>query len=332
MRRSRVRDPLSAPPRLCIVLQPTPRRIFVYCREHIGDVVNTTGSLLALRSLYPDARIVVEAGERAVGLLHGFPGVDEVWSRPERQGVLGKVRATARMRRSRFDWALVFDDSNPPVLLAWLAGVPHRFGIWRGRKYRRLYTGCVPYRTDVCETRDNQEALLRLLGYDGPAPAPKLFPSDEDRAEARALMPEGARWVALHPGASLPEKRWPVERFADLAERIASWGIGVGVLGGPSDRELADAIPAGVGLAGRCGLLASAALCQSAAALVTNDTGAMHIAAAMGTPVAALFGPTDPVAYAPWGAGHCTLAGRDGAVAAITVDEVEAVLRSTLGM
>ena len=105
-----------------------PSRILVMLREHIGDVVNSTGALLEIRECFPNAHITVEAGERTVGVFESFPAVNEVWSRPTHQGLRGKLAFIRRVRRSRFDLGVILDDSNSYVVLLALARVPLRVG------------------------------------------------------------------------------------------------------------------------------------------------------------------------------------------------------------
>jgi ADP-heptose:LPS heptosyltransferase len=291
------------------------RRIAVLCREHLGDLVNSSGAIAALRQAFPGGHLIVEAGERTLETLALVPGIDETWSRPTRQGLLGKAAFVRRLARANCDLVVILDDSNPMILHAWLARVPIRVGVWRGRKHAALFTAAVRYRTDYCETRDNFRALLGLLGvnWDG---APALFPSDSDRAAAAAVLGSDTRPViGLQPGASLAAKRWPVERFAQVADAIATSGRRPLLIGSPNEAGLVAEVASRCAIApesacGRVGVGGLAALCARMAALVTNDTGPMHLAAAMGTRVVALFGPTDAVAYAPWGTGHALLCGR----------------------
>lgn len=310
-----------------------PRRIFVYLREHLGDVVNSTGSLLTLRRLFPEARIVVEVGERAIGVLEGFPAVDEIWPRPDRQGAIGKLQAIARMRRGSFDLAVILDDSNPPVLLAWLAGIPARVGIWRGRKYRLLYTAYVPYRTDQCETRTNQADLLQVLGWNGPVEPPRLTPSTADEAWANEVLAATPRpRIAIVPGASRAEKRWPAEAFARVSMGLARQGRGLVALGSSVERELAQAAAGSMALnlAGQTSPMRAAAVLARVDAVLTNDTGLMHLAGTMGTRVVAVFGPTDPVAYAPPGEGHRLLTAPSGRIEEIEPGDVLTALLEVL--
>lgn len=293
-----------------------PRRIFAPGREHIGDVVNLTGPLMGLRSLFPTAFIAAEVGERAAPLLAGFPYVDEVWPRKTRQGLHGKLQHVARLRSAKFDLAVLLDDSNDLVLQAALGGIPLRVGIWRGKKYESLFHALTPYQLDRHEVRDHGAEVLRLLGLPDPPRQPVLFPSADDEAAAEAAwsrsgLPPGA--IGIHPGASAASKRWAPDRFAALALKLGAQGLEVALVGGRDDAPLLDEVSRLAGGLRRAaepmGVLAFACLLRRFRLLVCHDSGPMHLAAAMGVPTVALFGPAYLEHSAPWGEGHRLLRG-----------------------
>jgi heptosyltransferase-2 len=158
---------------------------------------------------------------------------------------------------------------------------------------------------------ENYRALATLEGEPsaGDSPAVSLDPTWV--AEAEALWPLGQRArVAIHPGASYGEaKRWSPRRFGEVARLFLEEGFSVALLGGAAEAELARSVKehssSGMAdLVGRTGLGVLAAILKSAHLLVTNDSGPMHLAAACGTPVAAIFGSTSPTWTAPWGQHH----------------------------
>ncbi len=283
-----------------------PQRILAVCREHVGDIVNTTGALLDLRRCFPDSFIAAEIGERAVGVLQNFPGLDRIVLRPTRQGLMGKIGHLLGMRRERYDLAVIFDDTNDHVLHAWLAGISLRAGIWRGVKYRQFFSAYVPYVIDKHELRDHCRLLLEALGCPPPYSPPRLFVSKQDRLEAEKLLSSNEQMVGVHPGASEPKRRWPASYFARLLDLLGPRGV---LLGGASDKSVVQEI---VGLCQRppatigkdMSILQFAAVCESLQVLVCGDTGPMHIAATMGTPVVALYGPAYPSHTGPIGEGH----------------------------
>jgi ADP-heptose:LPS heptosyltransferase len=285
----------------------------VPCREHIGDIVNTTGAIACLREHFPSAHLVVEIGERAVAVLENFPGIDEIWVRPTRQGFFGKISHVRRLRRAAFDLAVIFDDSNSHVLHAKLGGIPLRVGIWRGVKYEDHYCAYVPYVRERHELRDHCQLLLEMLGCDTRSYRPRLYISEDDTRAARAALgelslPNGKPIVGPHPGASLPIRRWPVAHFAQLIDGLAASNH-VLLLGGESDGVTIEqirgiaAVPPAV-LNKTLTILQFAALAGLLDALICGDTGPMHLAAVMGTRVVALYGPSYPEHTGPFGEGH----------------------------
>mgnify|MGYP000914705302 FL=1 len=280
-------------------------------REHIGDVVNTTPGIAVVRKSFPHARVVVEIGERAAAVLENFPGIDEVWPRPTHQGALGKLRRVREIKRAHFDLALLFDDTNDLVLHAKLGGVPIRLGIWRGVKYEELFCAYVPFVRKKHELRDHIRELLEMMGCDVSGYRPRLFPSEADRAAADAALRDLGEgpWIGVHPGASEPKRRWPIEKWCALVDALHDRGLRVLLLEGPGDGALADAIQAGAGtmpsrIRSQLTVLSFASLTSGLDTLVCGDTGPMHLAATMGTRVVALYGPAYPEHTGPWGEGH----------------------------
>jgi heptosyltransferase-2 len=161
---------------------------------------------------------------------------------------------------------------------------------------------------------ENYRALAGLVGKPAPEDEPRVVVDGAWRAQAGAAWPaSGGPRVALQPGATFgPAKRWSPARFADVAARLLAGGADVAVLGGPGDRDPVAEVtrrapPALRDLSGARSVGVLAALLESADLLVTNDTGPMHLAAAVGTRCLALFGSTSPAWTAPRGPGHRVL-------------------------
>lgn len=293
-----------------------PHRIFVPCREHIGDIVNTTAAIACLRENFPDAKIVVEVGERAASVLENFPGIDELWLRPTHQGAFGKALQIRRLRKAGFDLAVIFDDSNGHVLHTKLGGIPFRLGIWRGVKYEEMYCGYVPYRREIHELRDHCRELLEMMGCDTRNYRPHLAIQQQDheaasQALAELSLPNGKPIVGIHPGASVPQRRWPIQHFARLADALREKAH-ILLLGADADRGAIEevrqkCIEPPLSLARSLTVLQFAALTSLLDLVVCGDTGPMHIAAVMGTRVVALYGPAYPEHTGPYGEGHAVL-------------------------
>ena len=323
--RSRART--SAPPRRVLVLKPC-------C---IGDVLMATPVLASLRAAWPEARIEWAVDRHSAPVLEGNPHLDGCL---DATGcVRGDLSAAAlwrlvrRVRAARFDAVFVPDRS--PVL-AWAArasGAPLRVGLasgWRGLAHS------VRVAAPPSAPRHEMEVYLDLVRAIGLSPAPcrpVFAPTADHRAAAERVSvaaPNDGPWAALHPGGGvnpgmrLVEKRWPAERFASIAGRLVAAGAGaVFLLGGPDDRPLTEVVARGVDsaggdssrlldVAGRLRLPEVGALVERCALFVGNDTGVTHLAAAVGTPVVAVFGPTDPARYGPMPDAGVAVAPRGG--------------------
>lgn len=291
-----------------------PGRLFVFLREHIGDVVNSTAALYCLRQRFPNAHLCVDVGERALEVLQNFPRIDDIWIRPTHQGLWGKLRVIRRLREGHFDLAVILDDSADMVLHAWLGGIPVRVGVRRRKKFQRLYTAFVPHDLSRHETLEHFRDLVGLLGCDTSDYRPRLYPSSEDTCTAEQEL-HRAGWdgstplVGINPGASLEHRQWFPDRFAQVCDALAEQGIVCVLLGGPGDKRLADKILTNcrsrpLVLTGRLTILQLAALMPYLRLLITADSGPMHIAAAMDTRVVALYGVSDPAYTGPFGKGH----------------------------
>lgn len=294
-----------------------PKRLLVLCREHIGDLVNTTAGIWALRQNFPSAHLVVEVGERATSVLENFPGIDEIWPRPTHQGLIRKLQRLKQMRAAKFDLCVILDDSNSMVQWARWAKIPRVAGVWRGVKHEGLFDAYVPLVEEMHEVRDHNRALLELMGLEVSDFRPRLFPSVLDFDVGGGALREAGidgLFLAIHPGASESARRWPVERFGEVARHLIEDGRTVLVLSGPGEEALAEDVLSACGgraktLKRKLTVMQLAALLSKASLLISNDTGPMHIAGAMGTRVVALFGVTNPSHTGPYGEGHSLIRG-----------------------
>jgi heptosyltransferase-2 len=242
-------------------------------------------------------------------LVRRLPGVDDTLINPFAHGEL-RLGARARFGwalRRRFDAAIVLPHSLKSALVPFFAGIPRRTGF--------VGEGRLGLLNDA--RRLDQDALPRMVerfclladppGVARPAETP-LPTLTADPAETRATLAalgldDGRPAVALCAGAEYgPAKRWPPAHFAALAQSLAAEGYAPWVLGGPSDAAVGDQIaalaPQAINLAGRTSLPQAIDLIAAAGAVVSNDSGLMHVAAALGRPVIGLYGPTSP-AFAP---------------------------------
>ncbi|MCW5852475.1 MAG: glycosyltransferase family 9 protein [Anaerolineae bacterium] len=223
------------------------------------------------------------------------------------------------MRVGRYDTAFSLDRSPLLGLLPWLAAIPRRIGLdSSGRGFAHTVRVAAPPAAPRHEAEVYLDTL-RAVGLAPAAPHLEFFPSPADEAEAQRLMTDDIRlmtnhqsFILLHPaggvnpGMTLLAKRWPAERFAQLADRLADdLGMQVVLVGGPGDREVSAEVMRHtrrplLDLTGRLRLGALGALARHAALYIGNDTGATHLAVAVGAPTLMLMGPTDPRRYGPY--------------------------------
>ncbi len=288
---------------------PAPdERILVCGTNWVGDTVMSMPALQALRAAAPDAWICLLAKPRVAPLWTLSPVPDEVLElSPGWRGVRAAARAA---RAASFTRAYVLPHSVRAALVPWLAGIPLRIGL-RGGIRDPLLTRAIAPPTEPARAHQAWESL-RLFGLDGngaalPPPALSL-PARTRAAACAALAPLPRPVVGLLPGAARgPAKRWPVTRFAALAQRLAAEReCGVVALGTAGEAADCAAIAAaagtrGLSLAGRSDLIGWAALLAACDLVVANDSGGMHLAAALGVPVVAIFGATDPRRTGPLG-------------------------------
>ncbi len=253
------------------------------------------------------------AGEPWVGdLLPPGLGVRGALTIGRPKGLKGFRKEAAALKERRFDAGLLLTNSFGTALLLRLAGIPERWGYSRDGR-GPLLTRRVRVK-ETLETRHQRDYYLDLLaplGFSLSDNGSGLTVTPEESAAAERMLDESGRvrsrpLVILNPGAAYgPAKRWPADRFAALGRLFQSRaGADILIIGSAGERDLADAVAAGLerpalDLVGRTSLRQLVALIGLGRLLVTNDTGPMHVADALGTPILAVFGPTDPAATGP---------------------------------
>lgn len=294
-------------------------RILIRGVNWVGDAVMTTPVIARVRKAFPRAKVSLLVKPWVAGVFEGNPHLDEIilYERDGRhKGVAGLLRLARELRGARFDLAILLQNAIEAAIIAVLARIPHRFGYnTQGRGFL-LTTAVIRDRsTKALHHADYYQALLSAVGWVEDVQAPRLYVSDGAQERAGALLEEeGVRLAegiaALNPGATYgPAKRWPADRYAALADRlVADLGMRVVLTGAHADGPVASAVRSHarhadriIDLTGRTDIQLLAAVLKRCAVFVTNDTGAMHVAAALGVPVVAIFGPTDPRTTSPVG-------------------------------
>jgi lipopolysaccharide heptosyltransferase I len=297
----------------------------------LGDIVHALPAAAALRRAFPAARIdwLVDARYRAV--LDLVPSIDRrlvIGRRRSRDGGVpaghdvtfggwsGLGEAIRGLRRGRYDVALDFQGLLKSALLARSSGARRVIGfparLLRERAARLFYTEAGPA-PDGPHVLDKNLALIASVGVeDRSRRFPIEIPSSELPARITERLGGVARFALLSPGAGWPNKRWPPDRFAAVAawldrchalRSVVVWGPGEEALAG----DVVDRASGAAVLAPPTTVADLVALCQAAALLVAGDTGPIHLAAAVDTPVVGLYGPTDPARNGPWAADDVTL-------------------------
>jgi heptosyltransferase-1 len=293
-------------------------RILLVKLSSFGDVLHTLPTLAALRSAYPDAHITWLVEAAYAPLLAGHPALNEIWEAPRLHP--GELRAGANRARLRRLLKLIRDQSFDLVIdlqgllksALWvaLAASPRKVGYDRTRELSYLaLTERVPrYDPNAHAVR----RYLNLAHYLGaPIASPSFHLAFDNGVDLAGLIPaaDARPLVVLHPGARWESKLWQPASWARLAEWLEMQGSQVALTGSRADQPLVSEIirhtrsPV-LDLAGSTSLAQLAGILRKTRLAVTTDTGAMHLAAALGTPVVALFGPTAPWRTGPFGEGH----------------------------
>ena len=289
-------------------------KVLILKPSSLGDVVQALPVARLIRAHRPEAEIDWFLNRELAPLLEGDPDLRGIipFDRKGWVGPLGWPEAWSTLRSlrtRRYDWVIDLQSLARTGAIAWLANGGFTIGLDDGREGAPgFHDFSVPRPTPATHAVDWYLGVLRHLGI----PVHRNFewlPAREWAAapvRARCAEP-GTRWIGLQPGARWTNKRWPVESFAVLARMLArDPSLRIAVFGGRDDAALGAAIAAASpgrvqDFCGRLGLPELVEWLRACAVLVTNDTGPMHIAAAVGTPVVAPFGPTAATRTGPYG-------------------------------
>ncbi len=278
--------------------------ILVVQTAFLGDVVLTTPLIDALAASGSTLDVIVTpAGAQALAGHRSVRSLITYDKKGASRGFGPFLTLVKSLRRARYDVAVVPHRSARSALLAFLARIPRRIGFDRSA-LRWIMTDVVRYRNDAHEIDRNLD-LLEPLGMPLPTNArPSLSISTQDEIGAGELLVSSGlverQFVAVAPGSVWTTKRWPEERYAALIAALHTVGIRIVLIGGREDVELCRRIRtvSGIGdvidLSGQTSVLRSAAVIRSASVLVTNDSAPLHLGAAVGTPIVAIFGATSP--------------------------------------
>ncbi|MEA3306033.1 MAG: glycosyltransferase family 9 protein [Candidatus Omnitrophota bacterium] len=339
-----------------------PKRILLIRTDRLGDVVLSTPAVKALREAYPGSYIAFMVRPYTKDIVEGNPYLDEVIIYDKygiQRGFLATLLFALKLRKKKFDTAIVLHPTNRAHIIAFMAGIHRRIGFnkklpflltdairdekYLGQKHELEYTLDILKNIGV-EVRD-KNLYVRVKKKDEDSIASKLA---ENGVSSSDLL------IAVHPGASCSSKRWPAERFASLIDKIkGNYDVCIILISGPEDvcriakleKEIKSDI---INLSGRTSVGEITALLKRCKLFISNDSGPVHIAAAVGTANIVIFGRKQPGLgprrWGPRGEGDITLHEDAGCgiclahnckngfkcLEAITVDEVFAAVKEML--
>ncbi len=304
-----------------------PKRVLIRLPNWIGDAVMATPAISAFRRYFPDASITLAARAWVAPLFLSYKGVEEVITidSTKDRGIRSIMKTASAFKNRHFDTALILPNSFESALLPFLARIPRRIGHATDKRAGML-TQAVPvpvfkkmrhevfYYMNLVASMLNPEDAKKLFPIsDMPGSPPlKLYVDVKMSSKIDSVLHDlgimrGDILIGFNPGAAYgPAKCWPWERFKDLANKLCNiFPCKILVLGTQKEEEIASRICDGLedrvhNLAGRTGLVDVAALISRLDLMVTNDSGLMHVAAALGVPIVAIFGSTNPVTTGPW--------------------------------
>ena len=294
-------------------LLPDINKILIIRVDGIGDLLNSTPAISLLRENYASAEITVLASPLNAPVLMGNPDVDRVlvFDRDgKHRGILARLQFYRELRRERFQLVVAMQTAMWSHLVAFLSGAPYRLGryqkrfrstlthAWRGR-YRKGETHEVDRNLELVRLICEGEGKRKLVYH--------VLPDEITTAKAQRTswgVEDDAFLIGIHPGGSSFDKRWPEKQYAELADRLAQqYNATILLLRGPEEAELVQNIQEA--MQSHAITYAPETIRELGAMLsccdlvVCNDSGPMHLAAALDAPMVAIFGPTDHVAWHP---------------------------------
>lgn len=300
-------------------------RILVVGVDWLGDALFMTPVFKAVKARWPRAYLAVSTASRNLPVLARCPHLDDVIAYDEVPFLLGlasQQQLAAAFASRRLDTALLLHRSFTRALAVFRASVPRRIGFAHSKRDWMLTDRLSPPAPSLHRI-DAYLSILNPLGIQNPDRRPEIRPLPDDAGEWHKIRSAKTAWSArdrmlvLHPGGNWDLKRWPVERFAQTAARAAAQGWKVAVCGSSHEaalgRAIQDAVPGGavVSFCGETEFGALVGLLADARLLISNDSGPLHLAAALGTPVVGLFGPTLADLTGPVASGRVRIVQKD---------------------
>jgi lipopolysaccharide heptosyltransferase I len=304
-----------------------PRRILIIKPSALGDIILAMPALSALKRSFPDAKISWFVRPEFAPLITGHTFISDIilfdrrklskwWCSPDSFKSLWSL--VKQLRAGKFDLVFDFQGLFRTGFFSWVTGSKRRFGMAGARELAHLF-----YTDKISQDASSIHLVdyyLKMVEAAGAKQSEAEFKLPEDAGAAAAveklLKSQGvnAKYAVIVPGAAQPNKRWPIERFAELAGKISErFGLSIVATGSQGEREYIEAIQAEgrtriINLAGKTAVRELIPLMKKASLVVSNDTGPGHIAAALGVPIVMIFGPTNPARVCPYKRPQCVAA------------------------
>lgn len=300
------------------------KRILVVNVNWLGDTLFVLPFIRALREHCPESYISVLTHPRCKEILEVSPHIDEIIVYDEKgrnRHLLSKFAVIAQLKAKKFDTAFILRKSLTRGMLLFLSKIPERIG-YDSKRAGFLLTRRVPVPKKDLHRAKYFLGLAEAVGINPEKTRYEFFVSDMNRNKAveilnKAGLGEGEDFIAINPGGNWDLKRWPVENFSELGDRIyRKFGVKVVLTGAEKDIDLCNKI-AGLMrhkpllLCGETDLKTLGAVFEKARWVVSNDSGPMHIAAGVKTPLVVIFGPTSPEITGPYGEGSSKILHKD---------------------
>lgn len=293
-----------------------PGKILIRSTNWIGDAIMTTPAVRTIRENFPDSDITLLALSWVADVFAACPHIDHIFSYDKKgrhQGLKGKLHLAAELRTVHFDMAILLQNAFEAALITRLARIPVRAGYTTDGRGILLSHG-VRRHPDIGSRHQVHyyQEMLQGLGLQPGPDVLELFLEPSAVREAETVIKKASQGrdvsvIGLNPGAAYgPAKRWPAKKYGELGRQLATATNGLIVIfGTEADQEAAAEISAAAGdqvldLTGKTSLALAMACIDRCHVFVTNDSGLMHVAAALQTPLVAVFGSTDHVATGPF--------------------------------
>jgi heptosyltransferase-2 len=293
---------------------PKQLKIIIVQTAFIGDVVLALPLAQVLRKKLSDVQIDFVVIPRTAGLLVNHPAINNVIIFDKRgvdKGVFGLINLSRKLKSENYDVAIVPHRSIRSALLVRMAGCIKRIGFSKSAG-KKLFTDIVPYPPSMHEVERNLTLLRKMAIIHNEKEPPQVYPTDNDKEVVDKLLfdeeiLDTSQLIGVAPGSVWKTKRWMMESYVELVKKLVGTGYTVGLIGGEDDVHLCNMILKSVNMgrvfntAGKLTLLQSAEMIKRCNVVVSNDSAPIHLAAAVNTPVVAIFGATVPAfGFAPY--------------------------------